>query len=484
MEKKTLHLIILEDNPDDAELMVSELEREDFTLKWSRVDTEEAFREALEEKPDLILMDYKLPFFDGTVAISIRQQLATEIPLIIVSGTIGEELAVECIRSGATDYVLKNRLFRLGPVVKRAFGEAEERRKRREAEERIKRLNSILKAIRNVNQLIVVENDRDSLLQKACNVLIGARSYDAAWLGFSRDGETFATVKGSGLRLEDISRFSEHVVGGDHPPCIRSAIAQKEKIVIIGKSKECGDCFFKDACAGREAAIIRVEHADRFYGLLAILFAPDVTVDEEEKELLKEVAGDIAIAIREMELEETLRENEEQLQTLIDAMPAFVCFKDGDGHWLKVNDASIRIFRLEGIDYRGKKDSELAELDRHLRGALLTCEETDAKAWENGGLIRREETVPDSDGSVRVFDVTKVPLFHPGGERKGLVVMGHDITNLKQADEKIKRSLKEKETLLAEIHHRVKNNMQIIISLLSLQSKDIEDERALSLIKN
>jgi len=107
MEDKTLHIVILEDNPDDAELMVSELEREGFTIEWSRVDTEKAFREALDEKPDLILADYKLPSFDGMSAVKIRQKLAPGIPLITVSGTIGEELAVECVRSGATDYVLK-----------------------------------------------------------------------------------------------------------------------------------------------------------------------------------------------------------------------------------------------------------------------------------------------------------------------------------------------------------------------------------------
>jgi len=184
----------------------------------------------------------------------------------------------------------------------------------KQAEKRIKRLNSILKAIRNVNQLIVTEKDRDNLLRKACDIMVEARGYDAAWLGFSRDGETFATVKGAGFRLEDVYRFSEHVMGDDHPPCIRRAISRKEKIIIADKSRECGDCFFKDACAGKEAAIIRVEHADRFYGLLAILFAPDVTVDEEERDLLREVAGDTALALNNMELEEKHKLAEEQLR--------------------------------------------------------------------------------------------------------------------------------------------------------------------------
>ncbi len=123
MEMMTLHLLILEDNPDDAELAVKELEREGFDVKWTRVDTEEAFRKALTEKLDLILLDYSLPTFDCPAALEIHRQLHLEIPIIVVSGTIGEEVAVECMKFGATDYVLKDKLSRLGPVVKRALEE-------------------------------------------------------------------------------------------------------------------------------------------------------------------------------------------------------------------------------------------------------------------------------------------------------------------------------------------------------------------------
>ena len=125
MEKKALNLLVLEDNPDDVELAVKELEQEGFDVEWSMVETEETFRKAIAQGPDLILADYSLPCFDGMSALMIQQYIAPEIPLIVVSGTIGEDLAVECMRSGATDYVLKDNLHRLGPVVKRALEEAE-----------------------------------------------------------------------------------------------------------------------------------------------------------------------------------------------------------------------------------------------------------------------------------------------------------------------------------------------------------------------
>jgi len=138
MDKKTLHLLILEDNPDDAELAVKELGREGFTVEWSRVDTEKAYREALEKKPDLILADYFVPSFSGTDALKIQQEIVPNIPLIIFSGKIGEDTAVECVKSGAIDYVLKDNLSRLGPIIKRALKEVQEHRELNRAEDALR----------------------------------------------------------------------------------------------------------------------------------------------------------------------------------------------------------------------------------------------------------------------------------------------------------------------------------------------------------
>jgi signal transduction histidine kinase len=181
------------------------------------------------------------------------------------------------------------------------------------AEERVEHLNSVLKAIRNVNQLIVVERDRDPLLRKTCDILIESRGYEAAWLGLLKDDETFATVVGSGFG-EDVSSFCEHVMGGEPALCIKNALAQKDRLVVVNKSGVCGDCFIKSTCTGKDVAIIRVEHAGRYFGLLAILFAPDVAADDEEKGLLKEVAGDIAIGLHNIELEEERKQAEEQIR--------------------------------------------------------------------------------------------------------------------------------------------------------------------------
>ncbi len=257
---------------------------------------------------DVVLLDLGLPDGQGLDTLTRAQVHSPQVPIIVLTGFDDETRGVEAVRRGAQDYLVKGQVDRnlLGRTVQYAI-------ERKQAEMRIKHLNSVLRAIRNVNQLIVVEKDRDNLLQKACDALVEARGYEAAWLGFLTDGKTFATVKGSGF-AEDISCFADHVVAGDHPLCIKDGLTQKDAIVVLEKSVVCGDCFFKNACTGKERAIIRVERSGRLLGLLAILLACDVAADEDEKSLLKEVAGDIGFALRNMELEEARERTEEELR--------------------------------------------------------------------------------------------------------------------------------------------------------------------------
>lgn len=111
----------MEDDAADAELMVAELRRSGFELSWERVQTEEEYLAALADPPEIVLADYSLPQFSGNRALELLQQLGLGIPFVVVSGTVGEEAAAAIIKRGATDYVLKSSLARLGPAVTRAL---------------------------------------------------------------------------------------------------------------------------------------------------------------------------------------------------------------------------------------------------------------------------------------------------------------------------------------------------------------------------
>ncbi|MCX5804536.1 MAG: PAS domain S-box protein [Proteobacteria bacterium] len=147
---KDLHVLIIEDSEIDAELMVFELQRFGYTVTWQRVDNAESLREALAEKTwEIILSDYAIPQFSGLEALEIVKANTRDLPFILISGTIGEEIAVEAMRSGADDYLIKDRLVRLGMAVERGLREAKERKKLRQAEENLRKSVAYYRSIFN-----------------------------------------------------------------------------------------------------------------------------------------------------------------------------------------------------------------------------------------------------------------------------------------------------------------------------------------------
>lgn len=143
-----LRILILEDFEPDAELVARELRKAGIACMLRRVETEHEFRRGINEfQPSLILADYSLPAFDGLSALEIANAECPEIPFVFVSGTIGEEVAIETLKRGATDYVLKERLSRLVPAVRRSLQEVEERRARRRAQRALRESEARYRAI-------------------------------------------------------------------------------------------------------------------------------------------------------------------------------------------------------------------------------------------------------------------------------------------------------------------------------------------------
>ena len=240
---------------------------------------------------------------------------------------------------------------------------------RKETKTRITHLNSILRAIRDVNQLIVVEKDRDRLISKACDILIETRDYDAVWFGLMRDANNFAAVVGSGFG-DDISGFCEKVMAGSHPPCIRKALAHAGRgDMVTGKSKECENCFFRSGCEGKNALIIRSEHDGRLFGLFAVSLAHGVASDDDdEKELLKEAASDIALALHGIELEEAhkaaedaLQQSEENYRTIFDAANDAIFVHDiENGNVIDVNQRMCEMYGCTIEEARSLKVEEFS----------------------------------------------------------------------------------------------------------------------------
>ncbi len=178
-------LLLVEDNAPHAELVEHFLREGGLHFQITRVETREAFVEQLERRaPDMILSDYALPAFDGYAALAIAREKAPHVPFIFVTGTMGEEVAIETLKNGATDYVLKTRLGRLGPAVQRALREAADRTQRQRAEEKLRRSLDQLRALTNYLQY-VREEERTRIAREVHDELgqaLTGLKLDLSWL--------------------------------------------------------------------------------------------------------------------------------------------------------------------------------------------------------------------------------------------------------------------------------------------------------------
>jgi len=158
---------------------------------------------------------------------------------------------------------------------------------------------------------------------------------------------------------------------------------------------------------------------------------------------------------RHIATEQELIASEARLRTLINTMPDIVCFKDAEGRWLVANDFDIILFGLQGIDYKGKTDAELAEYSPFYRQAFLACKDSDRLAWLQGSTLRCDEEIPCPDGSSKTFDMIKVPTFDQQGRPTGLIVVGRDVSERVLAERRQEDARRFLQTILDAIPDKI-----------------------------
>ncbi len=288
-----MRVLFVEDVETDAELAMRRLRQEGIDCVCTRVETEEQFGAALRERTfDIILSDFSLPQFDGMSALRIASLEHPEIPFIFVSGTLGEERAIEALRCGAIDYVLKSNLKRLVPAVSRALREAEQRRERQAQENRIARLTRILAMLSGINTAVVRIRERRELLKEACRIAVTIGYYETALVSFVEPGT------GSARPFTWAGRDSDGL---------------GTLVFPIGQSLE------EDASL--TSRVLRTGETGRVESVVALplkvdgttvgaitLTAHDVNaISDEEIGLLNEVAANLSFALQYLEKEDTVQ---------------------------------------------------------------------------------------------------------------------------------------------------------------------------------
>ncbi|HEC67978.1 MAG TPA: PAS domain S-box protein, partial [Candidatus Desulfofervidus auxilii] len=358
---------------------------------------------------------------------------------------------------------------------------------RKQAEERIKHLNAVLRAIRNVSQLVTTEKDPDRLLKGACESLIGTRGYHSAWIVLWDETGKLVTAAEAGIG-EDFSKIIESLKNGKLPICGEKALFQSDIVVTSNPFSICTNCPLAGKYKGRSAMTVRLEHGEKIYGMLTVSIPRELARDKEEQKLFKELAEDLTFALYSIELkeerkqvEEEIRKERDRLQKYLDVAGVIIVTLNKQGEITLINRKGCEILGYPKRALIGKNWFDTCIPERYRSKIREVFQQTIAGNLQASEYY--ENPVLTRSGEERTIAWHNAILTDKSGNAIGTLSSGEDITQRKQAEEQIKAALKEKEVLLREIHHRVKNNMQIVSSLLRLQSRYTKDKQILDIFK-
>ena len=210
MSGRPLRLLILEDRPEDADLALRQVRRAGFDPTWRRVEDEEGFKANLDPELDLIIADYHQPHFDALRALKLMQDAGLEIPFILVSGAVGEDMAVAAVRLGALDYVLKDRLGRLGTAVENALEQAKLRRRQREGQKALEH-QALHDGLTDLPNRLMFRQQIEKALAERDSVAVLLLDLD----NFREINDTFGHKIGDGLLGQIGPRLRQQLDDGD-----------------------------------------------------------------------------------------------------------------------------------------------------------------------------------------------------------------------------------------------------------------------------
>jgi PAS domain S-box-containing protein len=384
-------ILIVEDELYDAELNILEVKKVLPLSQFERVDTKDEYIRMLETyQPDIILSDYHMPSFDGLTALKIAHEICPMTPFIVVTGSINEDTAVECMKSGASDYILKDSPKRLGSAVLGALEQRDLRIEHELAEKRLKESQeSYFGLFNSVSEAIYIMNEN--------GLCIAVNNGILKMYGYSSDeliGQSHLLLSAPDLNnLAEVSSILKAVL----------ETGQSQQFDFWGKRKN-GEIFPKEIICNK----------GRYFGKDVIIAAArDITERKEAEEKL----------LREKKL----------LYTLIDNLPATIYVKDAECKKIIANRADLDLIGAKSEDVIGKTDLEVFDNETGQRGYA-----DDKTVIDTGiAVLNREEDFYDANGVQRWLLTSKIPLTNENEEIIGLVGIGRDITEQKQAQEKI-----------------------------------------------
>ncbi len=305
---------------------------------------------------------------------------------------------------------------------------------------KIDHLTNVLSVIRNVNQLIVREKNREKLVQTICDILVSKHVYSNAWIALYDESKRITHVT-SGDKSENFTRLKVKLERGWIPPCIENIDAQNKGHLIIDNTKEsCPECPFTDIYENKGAFSIQLKYHEKIYGNLTLSANAECLKDKEEISLLEEVAGDIAYALHNIENEEdlakytrTLIDTKELYENIIDSVDNLIFVKNTDFTYIVCNNAFEKFVGKSKHEIVGKSDYEI--FDREVADLFR---ENDIKMLEEKKSNSNFEWVTYPDGQKIYLLTVKSPLHNSQKNLLGLVGNSVDMTEEKMSHENYK----------------------------------------------
>jgi diguanylate cyclase (GGDEF)-like protein len=309
-----MRLLIVDDQSDDAELTARQIARGGFPCTWRRVETEQDFRAQLREfQPQLIISDFTLPHYDGLSALALAGDEAPSIPFIFVSGTIGEQRALEALNHGASDYVCKSDLTQLLPAVTRVLTKPCAPSIRDAPSEHIRRIAKALEMLSDMRDAAQATHSRAELLTQACRVIHQARLYDYAFIALVNPHTHTAHAvawAGSGAEHGYRAQFELASEGASDTSAIGRVLRTGEAVLCLNFSEYTGPLseIERNVAAPASAFVaLPLVIGQKTMGTLTIGTAPRVPISDQELLLLEQLAKQIAYSIQALPDEGTIR---------------------------------------------------------------------------------------------------------------------------------------------------------------------------------